>query len=156
MGKIEYLELLIRELIRVNESIVTGYDSYLLCKDYENTLNKLKRLYKDKIELTQNLIVSMNEFFEIPQNFLSKRIRLFSFQLVPNVIGFEYQFFIPKSVDRQSRQYFCYINMMDRLVKEYDSISKIKGQYFILDITATLPLEKLFKERDIDDIDFPK
>lgn len=149
MEKIEYIELIIRELIRVNESIVTSYDSYLLCKDYENTLNKLKRLYRDKKELTQNLIESMNEFFEIPQNFLSKRIRLLSFQLVPNVIGFEFQFFIPKSVDRQSRQYFCYINMMDRPVREYDSISKIKGQYFILDITSTLPLEKLLKELSI-------
>ena len=146
MEKIRYIELLIRQLIRTNVSIVTSYDSYSFCKDYKGTKAKLKRLYKDKLELTQNLKDTMNEFFEIPQNFLSRRIGFLSFQLIPNVIGFEYLFYIPKSVDRQSRQYFCYVSLMDRLVREYDSVSKIKGEYFLLDITATLPLEDLLKE----------
>ena len=147
MEKIKYLELLIRELIRTNESIVTSYDSHMLCSDYEKTKDKLKRLYKDKKELTENLKVSMDEFFEIPQNFLSKRIRILSFQWLPNVLGFEYKFFIPKTVDRQSRQYFCYTCLMDKLVREYDSISKIKGEYYILDITATLPIDDLLDEK---------
>ena len=40
MVKIEDIELLIRDLIRINETIVTDYDAELLCSDYEKTKNK--------------------------------------------------------------------------------------------------------------------
>ncbi len=61
-------------------------------------------------------------------------------------MSFEYKFFIPKSVDKTSRQYYCYISMMDQLMREYDSISKVKDTYSILDITATLNLGELLQK----------
>lgn len=147
MTNIKNIELIIRDMIRTDEAIVSTYDSKLLCKDYENTLNKLKELYDAKTNLIESLEENMNEFFKLKQNILSKKLKINSFKLVPTLIGFEYQFYIPRTVDRTSRQYYCYISMMDQLTREYDSISKVKDEYLILDITATLNLDKLFKNK---------
>lgn len=147
MTKIKNIESIIRDMIRTDESIVSAYDSRLLCSDYENTLEKLKELYSAKTDLIESLENSMNEFFEVKQNRITRKLKINSFKLVPTLIGFEYKFFIPRTVERTSRQYYCYVSMMDRLTREYDSISKVKNDYLILDITATLNLDKLFKNR---------
>ena len=146
MTKIRDIELIIEEIIRTDESIVSNYDSKLLCREYKNTLNNLKELYTNKQNLVASLENSMNDFFELKQNFLSKKFKVNSFKLIPTLISFEYKFHIPKSVDKTSRQYHCYISMMDHLTIKYDSITKIKDDYLILDITASLKLDKLFKD----------
>lgn len=143
MSKIKEIELLIRDLIRINESIVTNYDSTLLCRDYENTQSILKELVDRKVEVTKNLTDSINEFFNISQNFITKRIPISSFKLMTTVIAFEYKFSVPKSVNKSSRQYFCYTCLMDKLASEYDVINKHHDGYYMLDITATLKLKEL-------------
>ena len=148
MTDIKDIELIIRDIIRTDEKIVSAYDSQLLCCDYQNALNTLKDLCTSKKDLIESLENSMNEFFKLKQNPLFKKLKINSFKLVPAVISFEYLFFLPKSVDRTSRQYYCYVSMMDRLTREYDSISQVKNTYSILDITATLNLENLLKNYD--------
>lgn len=142
MSEIEGIEIIIRDLIRTNEALVSYYDSEMLCSDYENTKDILKELYDRKNELMESLEDSMNKFFGIKQNFITKRIKVSSFALVPTIIGYEYKFSIPKNVDKASNQYFYYISMMDRLVKEYDVIVLKDNNYYILDISASLNIEK--------------
>jgi len=140
------IELTIRDIIRTDESIVSTYDSKLLCSDYETTIGKLKELIATKKELTETLENQFNQFFKLKQNFLSRKLKINSFKLVPTLISFEYKFFLPKSVERTSKQYYCYISMMDRLTREYDSISKVKNdEYVMLDITKSLNLNKLIE-----------
>lgn len=145
MVKIEDIELLIRDLIRINETIVTDYDAELLCSDYEKTKNRLKKLYDKKIELVKELEKAMDEFFEIPQNFITKKLKVNSFKLIPKIVNFEYKFNLPKSVDATSRQYFCYTFMMEKLTREFDVITRHNDGYYILDISETLNLKKLLK-----------
>ena len=145
MSKISDIELLIKDLIRVNESIVTTYDSELLCSDYKNTKEKLKELYDTKLELINNLERSMNEFFQIKENFITRKIKLASFKLIPKITSFEYKFNLPQFVNTSSKEYFCYICLMDKLTKEFDVITLKKDGYYILDITATFNLKKLFE-----------
>lgn len=145
MSKISDIELLIKDIIRVNESIVTTYDSELLCSDYKNTKEKLKGLYGTKLELINNLERSMNEFFQIKENFITRKIKLASFKLIPKITSFEYKFNLPQFVNTSSREYFCYICLMDKLTREYDVITLKNDGYYILDITATLNLKKLFE-----------
>ena len=45
MSEIEGIEIIIRDLIRTNEALVSYYDSEMLCSDYENTKDILKELY---------------------------------------------------------------------------------------------------------------
>ena len=115
MTTINDIELTIRDIIRTDESIVSTYDSKLLCSDYETTIGKLKELIATKKELTETLENQFNQFFKLKQNFLSRKLKINSFKLVPTLISFEYKFFLPKSVERTSKQYYCYISMMDRL-----------------------------------------
>lgn len=143
MTGIKDIESTVRELIRTDESIVSAYDYKMLCRDYDTTVANIKELIAAKKDLTEKLENQMNEFFKLKQNFLFRKLKINSFKLIPSVISFEYIFFIPKSVKRTSRQYYCYISMMDRLTREYDSISKINDAYSILDITATLNLDEL-------------
>lgn len=146
MTTINDIELTIRDIIRTDESIVSTYDSKLLCSDYETTIGKLKELIATKKELTETLENQFNQFFKLKQNFLSRKLKINSFKLVPTLISFEYKFFIPKSVEKTSKQYYCYISMMDRLTREYDSISKVKNdEYVMLDITKSLNLNKLIE-----------
>ncbi len=146
MTTINDIELTIRDIIRTDESIVSTYDSKLLCSDYETTIGKLKELIATKKELTETLENQFNQFFKLKQNFLSRKLKINSFKLVPTLISFEYKFFLPKSVERTSKQYYCYISMMDRLTREYDSISKVKNdEYVMLDITKSLNLNKLIE-----------
>lgn len=146
MTTINDIELTIRDIIRTDESIVSTYDSKLLCSDYETTIDKLKELIATKKELTETLENQFNQFFKLKQNFLSRKLKINSFKLVPTLISFEYKFFIPKSVEKASKQYYCYISMMDRLTREYDSISKVKNdEYVMLDITKSLNLNKLIE-----------
>ena len=148
MPNIKDIESIIREIIRTDEKIVSACDSQLLCSDYEATLDKLKELCTNKKDLIESLEKSMNEFFELKQNPITKKLKINSFRLVPSLISLEYKFFLPKSVDRTSRQYYCYISMMERLSREYDSISNVRGTYSLLDITATLNLDNLVKNYD--------
>ena len=145
MTDINDIELNIKEIITINEMIVSTYDSKLLCSDYEDTLNELKKLCNTKKDLFKSLEKNMNEFFNLKQNLLSKKFKINSFKLIPTLIGFEYKFHLPKSVDKTSRQYFCYITMMDRLTREYDSISKVNDEYLLLDIASALNLDNFFK-----------
>jgi hypothetical protein len=142
MSKIEDIEIIIRDLIRTNEELVSKYDSEMLCRDYKNTKDILKELYDRKNELMESLEESLNEFFGIRQNFITKRIKVASFALVPTIIGYEYKFNLPKNVDKASNQYFCYISMMDRLVREFDVLVLKGDDYYILDISACLNIEK--------------
>lgn len=146
MTTINDIELTIRDIIRTDESIVSTYDSKLLCSDYETTIDKLKELIATKKELTETLENQFNQFFKLKQNFLSRKLKINSFKLIPTLISFEYKFFLPKSVEKTSKQYYCYISMMDRLTHEYDSISKVKNdEYLMLDITKSLNLNKLIE-----------
>ena len=146
---IDDIELIIRDLIRINEKIVTTYDSKLLCRDYENTVSALKKLDNEKLDLIKQLESSMNEFFKIKQNFITEKLNLASFKLIPRLTTFQYKFNIPQSVDTSSHQYFCYTYLMDKLTKEYDVITNQKDGYYILDITAPLKLKDLFKENNL-------
>lgn len=146
MTNINDIELIIRELIETNEKIVSKYDSKLLCSDYDHTRKELKELTDRKEEIVKNLEKSMDDFFKVKSNFLSRRLGLNSFKLVSTVISFEYKFNLPHGVSKSSNQYFCYVNLMDKLVREYDSISRQKDDYFILDITSHLKLDELIKE----------
>ena len=145
MTDINDIKLNIKEIITINEMIVSTYDSKLLCSDYEDTLNKLKKLCNTKKDLFKSLEKNMNEFFNLKQNLLSKKFKINSFKLIPTLICFEYKFHLPKSVDKTSRQYFCHITMMDRLTREYDSISKVNDEYLLLDIASALNLDNFFK-----------
>lgn len=147
MSDIKDIESIIRKIISTNESIVTTYDSKLLCEDHENTWSQLYDLYISKKELMESLETSMNEFFCLEPNLITKILKINSFKLIPTFLNFELKFSLPKSVDKTSRQYFCYITMMDRLTNEYDSVNMVKGEYFLLDIAAGLNLEKVFKEK---------
>lgn len=149
MSKINDIESKIHELIRVNEKIVTNYDSDLLCSDWDNSKNTLKKLLDEKKDIIESLEDMVNNFFNIKQNFITKKIKITSFHLVPSLINHELMFFIPKTVDRFSKQYFCYIALMDRLSGQYDSIFEKNGEYYILDISSCLNLEKLL-EGDMD------
>lgn len=148
MTDIRDIESIIRDLIRTDEKIVSAYDSKLLCSDYENTINKLKELCTTKKDLVESLEKSMNEFFKLKQNSITKKLKINSFRLVPSMISLDYKFFLPKSVDQTSRQYYCYISMMERLTRKYDCISKVRDTYCLLDITATLNLNELLKNYD--------
>ena len=150
MTNINDIESIIRDLIRTDEEIVSAYDSKLLCSDYDATLDKLRKLCKNKKDLVDSLITSMNDFFKLKQNSITKKLKINSFRFVPALISFEYIFFLPKSVDKTSRQYYCYISMMNRLTREYDCISQARGAYSILDITATLNLDDLLKNNEVD------
>ena len=55
MSEIEGIEIIIRDLIRTNEALVSYYDSEMLCSDYENTKDILKELYDRKNELMESL-----------------------------------------------------------------------------------------------------
>lgn len=151
MPKISDIEFIIRELIRVNEKIVTTYDSKLLCSDYENTKNQLKQLLDEKTNLMSKLESSLNEFFEIKENIITKKIKVNSFKLIPSLINFEYKFNVPRSVNETSRQYFCYICLMEKLSKEYDIITLKHDGYHMLDITANLNLKKLLGDKNVED-----
>ena len=145
MSGIEDIELIIMELIRINEEIVLNYDSKLLCEDFDNAKCNLKKLYDRKKEILKSLEATFNEFFNLKSNFITRKLKIASFALIPTLIGYELKFNIPKTVDKSSRQYFCYVNLMDRLVREFDVISLQKDGYYILDISASLNLEKLFE-----------
>ncbi|WP_406535698.1 hypothetical protein [Methanobrevibacter sp.] len=145
MSSIDDIELMIRDLIRINEMLVTAFDSELLCSDWENTVDTLKELCDEKKELMESLERLLNEFFNINQNPLTRRIRLNSFSLIPSLFSYEFKFNIPRSVNKSSREYFCYISLMDRLSREYDVISLKKDGYYILDITECLNIKKLFE-----------
>ena len=146
MVTIDDIESIIREIIRTDEMIVSNYDSRLLCSDFEQTKNKLKELVDKKKELKTSLESTVNDFFNIKEKKILKFITINSFKLIPSIIGFEYIFSLPRSVNKNSREYYCYISLMERLVREYDSISKIKNEYVILDITATLDLNNLLND----------
>ena len=145
MPDIKDIESIITDLIRANESIVSAYDAGMLCSDYDNAKNNLKKLIVKKQEIIDNLEKSMNEFFKIRQNFITRRIPVMSFKLIGKVTAFEYRFNIPKTVSTTSRQYFFYTSLMDRLTKKYDVITLQRDGYYILDITATLNLKKLLE-----------
>ena len=145
MSKIKEIEMIIIELIKTNEKIVTKYDPKLLCSSYDDTLKEINQLLEKKKGLMDKLVYSMNEFFQIKENFITRKLKFNSFRLVPTFISFEYRFFIPKSVDVTSRQYFCYICMMDKLLNEYDVISLKHDGYYFLDISATLNLNKFYR-----------
>ena len=142
---IKDIESIIRDIIKTNEKIVSVYDSQLLCSDYEDIINKLKELCTIKKDLIESLEKSMNVFFKLKQNPITKKLKINSFRLVPSLISLDYKFFLPKSVDQTSRQYYCYISMMERLTREYECISKVRNTYCLLDITATLNLDELLK-----------
>ena len=108
MPTIDDIEIIIRDLIRINEKIVTTYDSILLCRDYENTVSALKKLNDKKLHLIKQLEFSINEFFKIKQNYITKKLNLASFKLIPRLTNFEYKFNILHSVDTSSHQYFYY------------------------------------------------
>ena len=55
MTDIKDIELIIRDIIRTDEKIVSAYDSQLLCCDYQNTLNTLKDLCTSKKDLIESL-----------------------------------------------------------------------------------------------------
>ena len=148
MVTIDDIESIIRDIIRTDEMIVSNYDSRLLCSDFDKTINTLKELVDHKKELISSLESSINEFFNIKEKKILKFIKINSFKLTPTIINFEYIFTLPRSVNRNSRQYFCYVSLMDRLVREYDSISKVKDEYTILDITASLKLDDLLKDKE--------
>lgn len=145
MSGINEIELMIRDLIRVNEKLVSAFDSQLLCSDWENTRATLKELYDEKTDLIESLEKSVNEFFSIKQNFITRKLKITSFSLIPSIISYEFKFNIPKTVNKSSREYFCYISLMDRLVREYDVITVKNDDYYILDITQSLNIEKLFE-----------
>lgn len=65
MTTINDIEVIIRDIIRTDESIVSAYDSKLLCEDYESTLDRLKELCTTKKVLIESLVKSMNEFFKL-------------------------------------------------------------------------------------------
>ena len=142
MCEIKDIENNIRDLLRTNEEIVTAYDSELLCSEYGETKTHLKELCNRKRDLIESLESSVNDFFEIKQNFITKRLRINSFALIPTLLGYEYKFNIPKIVDKSSNQYFCYISMMERLSREYDAIFLGRDGYYILDIAASLKVEQ--------------
>ena len=145
MSNIRDIELIIRDLIITNEAIVSAYDSKRLCSSYEDAKANLKELCDRKNEIIMSLTDKINEFFNIKQNFITRKLKITSFALLPTIAGYEFKFNIPKTVDRTSRQYFCYTSMMDRLQREYDVIALGRDGYYILDITAGLNLEKLFE-----------
>ena len=147
MVTIDNIEKIIKEIIRTDESIVVNYDSKLLCDEYENTKNTLKTLVDRKKELIESLTNTINEFFQIKPKSIFKVIKLNSFKLMPDIISFKLKFYLPQSVDKTSRQYYCYVSMMDKLVRQYDSISKEDDGYSILDITATLNIDELLKKK---------
>ena len=145
MSDIEDIELKIRDLIRINETLVTAFDPQLLCSDWENTTNALKELTDEKKELIDSLEKSVNEFFSIKQNSITRKLKITSFSLIPSLISYEFKFNIPRTVNKSSREYFCYMSLMDRLAREYDVITLKKDGYYILDITQCLNIEKMFE-----------
>lgn len=145
MSKIEEIELIIRELIKVNETIVSTFDPQLLCNDWENTINTLKELYGRKKELIESLERSVNEFFSLKENLITGKLKITSFSLIPSFLSYEYKFSIPKAVNKSSREYFCYLSLMDKLVREYDVITLKKDGYYILDITKCLNIQKVLE-----------
>ena len=138
MASIDDIELIIRDLVRINETLVTEFDSKLLCSDWENTVNTLNELCDEKKELMESLERSINEFFNINQNLLTRRLNLNSFSLIPSFFSYEFKFNILRTVNKSSREYFCYISLMDRLSREYDVITLKKDGYYILDIAECL------------------
>ncbi|MBR0271663.1 MAG: hypothetical protein IJQ68_06715 [Methanobrevibacter sp.] len=144
MVDIKEIDSTIREMIRIDESLVSAYDPQLLCEDYKNSLNSIKSLLDEKKELRKTLEKSLNEFFEVDNRFALKKIKIASFNLILNPISGAYMFSLPKFVDKSSRQYFCYITMMNRLEREYNVIERINDTFFMADITLHLNLEKLF------------
>ena len=68
MTDIKEIELIIRDIIRTDEEIVSAYDSRLLCRYYNGTIDKLKKLCATKKDLIHSLVISMNEFFKLKQN----------------------------------------------------------------------------------------
>lgn len=144
MAKIDDIGQIIRNLIETNEKITSVYDTKLLCKEYEKTKNDLKELCELRNSILKSLKSTMNEFFNLNGNVFSKKFNINTFRFIPSIFGFEYRFYLPKTVvDKTSNQYFCYINLMEKLVREYDSISKLNGEYVLMDITASLDLKKL-------------
>ena len=142
MLNIEDIKVIICEIIRTNELIVTTYDSKLLCEDYEKTIDELKKLVENKNKLIELLENSINEFFSINPVKIYK-LKFNSFKLIPVLLNFEYIFSLPKSVNKSSHEYHCFISLMESLVKEYDSIKYEHGTYRLLDISSTLNLKDL-------------
>ncbi|AMD17415.1 hypothetical protein TL18_04905 [Methanobrevibacter sp. YE315] len=108
-------------------------------------MNTLNELSDEKKELMESLEKSVNEFFNINQNLINRKLKITSFSLIPSFINYEFKFNIPRTVNKSSREYFCYKSLMDRLVKEYDVITLKKDGYYILDITRCLNIKKLFE-----------
>ena len=145
MTSVDDIEFIIRDLIKINESLVNAFDSNLLCSDWENAINTLKELCNEKKELIESLEKSANEFFNIKQNSITRKLKITSFSLIPSLTSYEFKFNIPRTVNKSSREYFCYISLMERLAREYDVITLKKDGYYILDITQCLKIEKLFE-----------
>lgn len=145
MSSIDDIELIIMDFIRINETLVSAFDPNLLCSDWENTVNNLKELCDEKRELMESLEKSGNEYFSLNQNPITRRLRINSFSLIPSLISYEFKFNIPRTVNKSSREYFCFMSLMDRLAREYDVIKLKKDGYYILDITQSLNIEKLFE-----------
>ena len=143
MFEIKKIESIIRKRIHVDESIVSLYDAKLLCRDYEKSIEKLKEMVEEKEKLNKLLVKSINNFFEVKEN---RFFILNSFRLTHNPLDGCLKFNLPRSLNKSSRQYFCYISMMDRLEKEYNVIIKNKDDYYLFDITLHLKLDDLFKE----------
>ena len=117
MSSIADIELIIMDLILINETLVNAFDTKLLYSDWENTLNTLNELYDKKKELMEFLEKSVNEFFNIDPNFITRKLKINSFSLIPSLVSHEFKFNIPRRVNKSSRQYFCYISLMDKLAR---------------------------------------
>ncbi|MBQ9026082.1 MAG: hypothetical protein IJ104_06895 [Methanobrevibacter sp.] len=144
MVEIKEIDSKIRDMIRIDESIVSAYDPQLLCEDYENSSEKIKSLLKEKKELRKSLEKLLNEFFEVDMSFALRRIKIASFNFILNPISSTYLFSLPKFVDKSSKKYFCYLAMMNRIEREYNVIERVNDSFLIYDITLHLNLEKLF------------
>jgi len=146
MCESEKIKKVIEDIIRTDESIVYYSDFELLCKDYDNTKLKLKELMDKKQELYKSLEDKMNEFLKIKNNWLTKKLKINTFRLIPNPLSNWLKFSLPPRTDKTSRQYYCYQKLMYKLSREYNSIDNSNGEYFLLDLSAGLNLNSLLKD----------